>query len=200
MSHPFARHPIIGEKEFIASCPLCGTIDKVILNIPRGTKEKARVNMTLPENLIPDCVGGLFGDEHKEVSMVISPDTVVCLWDDDSSDEVEEGSGEEDLLEPAPTQEPPPTQPTWSPPSHSSQQAAQAAHRSNCGASDQSDDGSEGDVGLRVFSPNTSRKAGAALALMRERLDLPPLPTRPTRTPPNSPRNPPQKRHHGQDD
>ena len=106
----------------------------------------------------------------------------------------------EDLLEPAPTQEPPPTQPTWSPPSHSSQQAAQAAHRSNCGASDQSDDGSEGDVGLRVFSPNTSRKAGAAPALMRERLDLPPLPTRPTRTPPNSPRSPPQKRHHGQDD
>ena len=95
MSHPFARHPIIGEKEFIASCPLCGTIDKVILNIPRGMKEKARVNMTLPENLIPDCVGGLFGDEHKEVSMVISPDTVVCLWDDDSSDEVDEGSGEE---------------------------------------------------------------------------------------------------------
>ena len=187
MSHPFARHPIIGEKEFIASCPLCGTIDKVILNIPRGMKEKARVNMTLPENLIPDCVGGLFGDEHKEVSMVISPDTVVCLWDDDSSDEIEEGSGEEDLLEPAPTQESPPTRQTWSPPSHGAQ-------------SDQSDDGSEGDVGLRVFSPNTSRKAGAALALMRERLDLPPLPTRPTRTPPNSPRSPPQKRHHGQDD
>ena len=29
MSHPFVRHPIIGEKEFIASCPLCGTIDKI---------------------------------------------------------------------------------------------------------------------------------------------------------------------------
>ena len=52
MGHPFARHPIIGEKEFIASCPLCGAIDKVILNIPRGslvlldTRRKLKTTIT----------------------------------------------------------------------------------------------------------------------------------------------------------